>query len=88
MLVLMRGSRNKFQGEGVQAWRPDNSLDHFFFSPQLVLQLTEGVQWFYYRENILFQGSRVGPTFSGGGVQLFRGGRSPIANFYGNSYHL
>ena len=24
----------------------------------------------------------------GGGVQLFRGGRSPIANFYGNSYHL
>ena len=22
---------------------------------------------FYYRENILFQGSRVGPTFSGGG---------------------
>ena len=63
----MRGSRNKFQGEGVQAWRPENSLDHFFFSPQLVLQLTEGVQWFYYRENILFQGSRVGPTFSGGG---------------------
>ena len=27
-------------------------------------------------------------TGGGGGVQLFRGGRSPIANFYGNSYHL
>ena len=38
----------------------------FFFS-QLILQFnTEGVQWFYYRENYTFQGSR--------GVQLFPGG--------------
>ena len=23
----------------------------FFYSPELILQLAEGVQWFYYREN-------------------------------------
>ena len=35
----------------------------FFNSPELILQLTEGVQWFYYRENYTFQriqrGSRI-----------------------------
>ena len=49
-----------------------------FFSPQLILQLTEGVNWFYYRENYTFQkiqrGSNIfqgGQTFSrGGGVQM------------------
>ena len=61
---------------GIQAWRPENSLNNaFFLSPQLILQFTEGVKWFYYRETILFQGSRGGPTFTRGGVQLFpRGG--------------
>ena len=41
---------------------------HFFFSfsPQLILQFTEGVQWFYNRENYTFQ--RIE------GVQLFWGG--------------
>ena len=29
-----------------------------------ILQLTEGVQWFYYRENYTFKGSRGGPEFS------------------------
>ena len=41
----------------------------FFYSPELILQLTEGVQWFYYRENYTFQriqrGSRI---FQGEGV--------------------
>ena len=55
------------------------------FSPQLILQFTEGVKWFYCWENytytlpmiqrgsIIFQGG-------GGGVQLFPGG-GPNANF-------
>ena len=69
---------------GVQVRRPENSLDNvfffcyffllfffffFFYSPELILQLTEGVQWFYYRENYTFQriqsGSRI---FQGEGV--------------------
>ena len=48
----------------------------FFPSPQPILQFTEGVQWFYYRENYTFQGSRGGPTFSrggGGGPTFSRG---------------
>ena len=44
-------------------------------SPQLFLQFTEGVQWFY-------------STFSrGGGVQLFPRGGGPSANFYRNPYN-
>ena len=68
-----------FQGVGgVQAQWPENSLD-ILLSPQLILQFTEDIQRFYYRENYTFEGSRGGPTFSrggrGGGVQLFpRGG--------------
>ena len=60
-MLNMRGSRIFFQGGGgggggwgwggggggVQAPRPENSLDNFFFSPQLILQFTEWVQWFY-----------------------------------------
>ena len=63
----MRGSRNFCQGGGGGGvvLRPENSLDNFFlsFGPQLILQFTEGVQWFYYRENYTFQ--RIE------GVQLF-----------------
>ena len=77
----MRGIRNFIQGGGggVQVRRPENSLDNVFFffffffflfySPELILQLTEGVQWFYYRKNYTFQriqsGSRI---FQGEGV--------------------
>ena len=54
--IPMRLSRNFFQGGGVLARRPENSLDNVFclfvfFSPQLILQFTEGIQWFYYTEN-------------------------------------
>ena len=56
-----------------------------FFSPPLILQLTEGVQWFYCRENY----TRWGPTFSGGGGgALFRGGGRPNGNFFRNPYNL
>ena len=55
-----------------------------FFSPQLILQFTGGVQWFYYRENYTFPRIQRGPTFSGwgGGVQMlisviFQGGPDP-----------
>ena len=73
----MRRIRNFIQGEGgVQVRRPENSLDNvffffhcFFYSPELILQLAEGVQWFYYRENYTFlriqRGSRI---FQGEGV--------------------
>ena len=70
----MRGIRNFIQGGGVQVRRQENTLDNVFFcfvfySPELILQLTEGVQWFYYRENYTFQriqrGSRI---FQGEGV--------------------
>ena len=48
---FMRGSRNFCQarGGGVEARRPENSLDNVFFSHQLILQFTEWIQWFYYR---------------------------------------
>ena len=52
------------------------------FSPQFILQFTEGVQWFYcfIAEKtilIVYQGSRWGPIFSragGGGVSNFSQG--------------
>ena len=34
-------------GDGVEARRPENSLDNVFFSHQLILQFTEWIQWFY-----------------------------------------
>ena len=36
-------------GGGVEARRPENSLDNVFFSHQIILQFTEWIQWFYYR---------------------------------------
>ena len=65
----MRRIRNFIQGGGVQVRRPENSLDNvcffslFFYNPELILQLAEGVEWFYYRENYTFlriqRGSRI-----------------------------
>ena len=53
---------------------------YYFFTPQLNLQFTEEVQWFYYRLKYTFpraqRGSNIfqgGPTFFsgwGGGVQM------------------
>ena len=60
-----------------------------FFSPQLILQFTEGggggSNGFMTEKTILFQGSRGGPTFSRGS-NFFQGG--PNANFYRNPYNL
>ena len=72
----------EFLSGGIQA---RNSLNNGFFlcvcfSPQLILQCTEGVQWFYYRENYsfpriqrgsnIFQGRSNFLTGGGGGVQM------------------
>ena len=63
----MRGSRNFCQGGvggggggggGRLTARKKPGQRCFFlfsFSPQLILQFIEGVQWFYYRENYTFQ---------------------------------
>ena len=66
----MRGSRNFCQGGS----RPDGQKtvpeQYGFFSPQLILQFTEGVQWFYCKENYTFpwiHSLGEGPTFSRGG---------------------
>ena len=46
----------------------------FFFSPQLILQFTGGVQWFYYRENYTFPRIQRGSNiFRGEGVQCLPG---------------
>ena len=69
MLPGKRGSRNFCQGV-VQARRPEYkyaALTTFSFHiPQLILQFTDGVQWFYYRE--------YDPTFSRGSIFFQRGG--------------
>ena len=46
---FLSGGRGGGGGGGVEARRPENSLDNVFFSHQLILQFTEGIQWFYYR---------------------------------------
>ena len=41
------------------------------FSPQHILQFTEGVQWFYYKENCTFPRIQRGSNiFQGGGVHM------------------
>ena len=52
---------------GDQTRRPENSLDNVFFSHQLILQFTEGIQWFYYRGE-----EEVQLLPGGGGVQRNR----------------
>ena len=75
----MRRIRNFIQGGGGGGSRSDGRktvwttffffFSLFFYSPELILQLAEGVQWFYYRENYTFlriqRGSRI---FQGEGV--------------------
>ena len=63
---------------GQEATCADPGILSVLFSPQFILQFTEGVQWVIAEKTILilYQGSRVGPLFSrgGGGVKLFPGG--------------
>ena len=72
-VFCMRGSRNFRKGEGVQAHPTEKSSDNVFFVVFLVLNFnlfnsfTERVRWFIFRNAIIFEGSRGGPTFSRGG---------------------
>ena len=70
-------------GRGVQktVWTP-------FFCPQLILQLTEGVQWFYYREDNTFPRIQRGYNIFQGGPTFSLGGGGSNANFYRNPYDL
>ena len=69
----MRGSRNFCQ---------------FYLVLSLFYSLKRGSNGFIAEKTILilYQGSRGGPLFSGGGVHLFPGGGDPNANFYTNPY--
>ena len=77
----MGRSRNFFQGGGGGGGGEGpcptaSNGQRIFFSPQLILQFIEGVQWFDYREN--YSLPRIQREFNifqgGGGVQLFPGG--------------
>ena len=69
----MRRSRIFFSGgvgdPGPTARKQSGRFCCFFLSPQLILHFTEGVQWFYYRENCTFPRIQGG----GGGSDIFQG---------------
>ena len=76
-MYILHGQIQKFLsggGPGPTARKqPEQRFFVFFFSPQLILQLTEGVQWFYYRDNYTFPRIQGGSNFfqgGGGGVQV------------------
>ena len=62
----------------------DPEILSVLFSPQLILQFTEGSNGFNAEKTmlILYQGSRGGPLFSRGVSYFFQGG--PNANFFRN----
>ena len=81
----MRGSRNKFQGGGGgdSGLAAKKQSGQRFFSPQLILQFTEGIQSMDVLQRKLYFSKD--PE----GVQHFLGGGGcPNANFYRNPYHL
>ena len=68
----------EFSSGGVQVNLTKKLWQHFFFSPQLILQKSNG---FIQRKLSFFKVPRGGPTFSrwGGGSNFFQGGGGPIA---------
>ena len=65
---LLTESWSGWGGGGVEARRPENSLDNVFFSHQLILQFTEWIQWFYYRgEGGVSKETDITCDFPGGG---------------------
>ena len=85
----MRVSRNFLQGGwgGVQVSLTKKALTLFFFSPQLILQKSNG----QFQRNLSFfkvpEGVQHFPG-GGGGVQLFLGGGGPIGYPFRNPYNL
>ena len=89
LVAIMRRSRIFCQGGGLGSTARKQPGQRFYFRSQLILQFTEGVQWFYYRENFtfpkikresnIFQG---GSTFSRGEMHItcdFPGGYRPLS---------
>ena len=74
----MRGSRNFRQGGGGGPGQSDKKALTTFF---LVLSLFYSRKWLMSKKTIIFQGSRGGQHFpGGGGVQLFPGLLIPVEN--------
>ena len=73
---------------GQEATCADPGILSVLFSPQLIYSLERGSNGFIAEKTILilYQGSRGGPLFPGGGCQTFSGGGGPNANFFRNSY--
>ena len=96
LVAIMRESRNVCQGKGAGPTARKQPGQRFYFCSQLILQFTEGVQWFYYRENFTFpriqRGSNIfqgGPTFSRGKMHItcdFPGGSRPSIPPSGSGY--
>ena len=60
-------------GGGVQARRPDNSLGNVFILVlHLFYSLQRGSNSLITEKTLLFQGSRGGPIFPGGGSNFFQ----------------
>ena len=74
----MCGSRNFYQGGGgggVQTGRQENSLDSVFLACLfcVVLNLlTEGFQWFYFREGLSYEDFSDIPMFRDWGQSTFK----------------
>ena len=77
--LSMRGSRNIRQvgggGGGFRVNLTKKALTTFFFSPQLILQKSNGK----FQRNLSFFKVPEGVQHFAGGVQLFPGGGGPIA---------
>ena len=69
------------EGPGPKAGKQPGQRFFVVFSPQFILQFTEGYNGFITERTILFQGSRGSNFFQGGGGD-------PNVNFYRNPYNL
>ena len=87
--VSINYKRVKQSVENENHRKPDDQKQSgpFFVSPQLILQFTEGIQWFNYRVGYTFprikRGSNIFHGGGGGG-----GGGGPNANFCRNPHDL
>ena len=84
-----RHAATVFYQRGMRQHARIQQLLSVLFSPQLILQFAEGVQWFYCLENYTYTLPRIqrgSIIFQGGGVLLFPVGGGPNANFYRNLY--
>ena len=70
----MRGSRNKFHGEGVQAWRQENSLDNCFLVFNLFYSLQRGSNGFITEKTYFSKDPELVQHFPGGGGSNFSEG--------------